>query len=123
MEWYLALKHPHMMLALLFFAVYLWRGIALLANRPEQGKALRIAPHILATLLLATGAGMVMAFGAVPGWVLAKVVLLFVLVACNTLAFQRLRGRAAAKPVFVLGLLVFAAMGWLAGAKPVIAGM
>lgn len=120
---YMALKHPHLMLALLFFAVYLWRGILLIANRPEQHKALRVAPHILATLLLATGIGMVHQFGVVPGWVYAKAVLLFVLVACNTLAFQRLRGRAAARPVFVLGLVAFLAMGWLAGAKPLIAGI
>ncbi|MEO6698946.1 MAG: SirB2 family protein [Paraperlucidibaca sp.] len=112
-------KHPHMLTALLLAIVYLWRGFYLLTGQAERpAKLLRIAPHILATLMIITGFGMVFQFGAMPGWALLKLVLLVGFIVCGSIAFQRSRGTSIAKPVFAFGLGLLLIMGWLAIAKP-----
>lgn len=112
-------KHPHTLIALLLVITYLWRGFYLLTGRAERpAMFLRIAPHILATLMIVTGFAMVSQLGAMPGWALLKLVLLVAFIVCNTFAFKRLRGTSTAKPVFVFGLGLLLITYWLAFAKP-----
>lgn len=112
-------KHPHLLTAVLLALVYLWRGFYLLTNQPERpAKLLRIAPHILATIMIVTGFGMVFQVGAMPGWALLKLVLLIGFVMCGAVAFQRARGTARGKMAFLLGLLLLLALFGLAFSKP-----
>ncbi len=113
------LKHPHMLTAALLALVYLWRGFYLLTGQAERpAKFLRIAPHILATIMLVTGFAMIYQVGAMPGWALLKLALLVAFIVCGTVAFQRSRGSSIAKPVFAVGLGLLFMMCWLAVAKP-----
>ena len=119
MNTYLMLKHPHLLTAVLLALVYLWRGFYLLTKQPERpAKLLRIAPHILATIMIITGFGMVFQVGAMPGWALLKLVLLVSFLICGGIAFQRGRGTPKAIPAFLLGLGLLLLMFGLAFAKP-----
>lgn len=119
MNTYLMLKHPHLLTAVLLLLVYLWRGFYLLTGQPERpAKLLRIAPHILATVMLVTGFAMIYQVGAMPGWALLKLVLLVGFIICGTVAFQRARGSAKSTLAFVIGLGLLLAMVGLAFAKP-----
>lgn len=103
-------KHPHMLAAALFVLLFLLRGWLLFAQAPaRQARLLRILPHVLATVLLLTGLGMVHALGIFPVWAGVKLATLVLVMICSAMAFQRAAGRRAQLAWFLAGLagLVF----------------
>lgn len=125
MNTYLAFKHPHLLMAALMAVT--WVAAAVMVSRGSSRAIptwLKVAPHALALLLIITGGGMVHAYGGLPGWVIAKFVLLVVLVLSISRALKTADKRPQAMRWLVLGLLTYVyivgvamardVLGWLA---------
>lgn len=105
------LKTLHESFAALTFASFLTRGVFML-----RGSALltlrfwRVAPHVIDTLLLATGLALawrIHQYPFVQAWLTAKVVALFIYIALGLVALRFGRSRGVRLTAFVLALLVF----------------
>ena len=109
---YLSLKMLHMSCALISILGFTLRGILKLQDSPlSEKKFLKIAPHIVDTLLLLSAIALTVTIGQYPlvnGWLTAKVIglLLYIFLGMVTLRF------AQTQPVrllaFVLAIAVFA---------------
>lgn len=106
---YVALKHLHVAAvatSVLFFVV---RGVWMLVDSPWlRARFVRIAPHVVDTVLLASAvalAATVRQYPFVHGWLTAKVIGLIAYVALGTVALRRGRTRAARAGAFVAALL------------------
>jgi uncharacterized membrane protein SirB2 len=107
---YFAIKQLHMTAALLsivFFivrAVWSVRGSAILQN-----KVVRIAPHVVDTVLLVCGVALAVMLGSagLQPWVWTKVVLLVVYIGVGTVAIKRGRTPASRGGAAVVAVAVF----------------
>ncbi|MDC7696839.1 SirB2 family protein [Vogesella indigofera] len=105
---YLVLKHAHAGLAYLSVTLFAARA-ALSYTRPAllQGKALRIAPHLIDTLLLAAGVTLAVLAGFSPHnqpWLAAKLVALLAYIALGSIGLKRLHGSPWRAVVLALAL-------------------
>lgn len=104
----MAFKHVHMLSVALVGLLFLWRSVLLLRESPAlQGRALRILPHVFALMLLLSGLAMVAEYGSLPGWVAAKLVLLFVFIAAGVVTFKRAKTRNGRMAGVLAGLLLY----------------
>ncbi len=97
MDWVALIKPLHVTLAALTGAGLLARGLlALRAGAPPRGRLARIAPHVVDTLLLASGLSMAIALGVTPAqpWFGAKMaaLLAYIVLGVITLRFARSTG-------------------------------
>jgi uncharacterized membrane protein SirB2 len=127
---YLSVKHIHMACAAVSASLFLLRGIWMLrASKRLQQRWVRIAPHVVDTLLLASAITLAVWSGQYPfaqGWLTAKLFALLGYVALGTIALKRGRSRAARGAAFIGALALFAyivaaavtkhALPWLARA-------
>jgi uncharacterized membrane protein SirB2 len=109
---YYALKHIHMTFAVLSGALFLVRGLWMLAGskRLEQ-RWVKVAPHAIDTLLLASAIGLAVWSSQYPGqspWLTAKLVALVAYIGLGTVALKRGRTRQARALAFVGALACFA---------------
>ncbi len=119
-----ALKHLHMTMAGLSILGFLLRGYWAWANPLLlRSKPVKIVPHVVDTLLLASAIGLLVVYGWNPfafGWLTAKIVLLVVYIGLGMMA---LKGRASA-PVrvgaFFAAVAVFAWIVSIAVSKTVL---
>ena len=124
---YYVLKHVHMTFAILSGALFLVRGLWMLAeSRYLQQRWVRIAPHIVDTLLLASASGLALWSSQYPGqspWLTAKLVALVAYIGLGTVALKRGRTRQARALAFVGALACFAYIVGVAVTKnPLIVG-
>ncbi len=109
MPWILKL---HITCALISISGFVVRGIWMLRDSPRlRARWVRIAPHVVDTLLLVTGLVMVFRLRLYPGqqpWLTAKLIALVVYIALGMVALKR--GRTKARRAWAWGgaLLVFA---------------
>ncbi len=103
------LKHLHMTMAVLTIAGFLLRGFwAWRAPRLLALKPVRVVPHVVDTVLLASAIALLFAYGWNPldhGWLVAKIGLLLVYIGL---------GMAALKPRFAPPVRVAAFLGAVA---------
>lgn len=109
---YYALKHIHMTFAVLSGALFLVRGLWMLAEskRLEQ-RWVKIAPHVIDTLLLGSAIGLAVWSSQYPGqspWLSAKLVALVAYIGLGTVALKRGRTRQVRALAFVGALACFA---------------
>ena len=122
---YLALKHLHTTaaaLSLLFFIIRAYWSV--IETAVLQKKAIRIAPHVIDTILLACGLAMAYTLGFNQGWIWAKLVALVLYIGVGTIAIKRgktpaTRGIAALGAVVIFFYIVGVALtrnawSWLA---------
>ena len=122
---YLALKHLHTTaaaLSLLFFIIRAYWSV--IESAVLQKKAIRIAPHVIDTILLACGLAMAYTLGFNQGWIWAKLVALVLYIGVGTIAIKRgktpaTRGIAALGAVVIFFYIVGVALtrnawSWLA---------
>ena len=108
MIWLLKLHIASALLSLLGFTtrgVWMLRGSALL-----QARWVRIAPHIIDTVLLGSGLGLVFTLHLYPNqqhWLLAKLIALVVYVLLGTVALKRGRTLGVRAGAWVAALAVF----------------
>jgi uncharacterized membrane protein SirB2 len=118
---YLGLKHFHMSCAALSGSLFLLRGVWMLrASNLLQAKWVRIAPHIVDTLLLASAIGLAIWSQQYPGqqpWLTAKVGALLGYIVLGSIALKRGRTRGQRLAAFAGALALFAYIVLLAITK------
>ncbi len=122
MSVYPLLKHLHLALALISGLGFALRGfIRIVLQRRLAHPLVRFGPHLIDTLLLASGIALwvLMAYSPLKvGWFGLKLVLVVVYIVLGILAFRETdRPRAALTYVAALG--VYVGIAWLALYKPV----
>lgn len=109
---YLAVKHLHILCAALSGGFFLLRGIWMLAGSPLlQRRWVRVAPHLIDTLLLSSALVMVFwsaQYPFVQPWLTAKVLALTLYIILGAIALKRGKSRGARIQAFAAALAVFA---------------
>lgn len=106
----LLFKHLHVSFAALSLLGFVTRGVWMWRDSPRlERRWVRIAPHVVDTLLLLSGLTMVFVFyGAYPGhWLTAKLVALAGYIVLGSVALKRGRTRRVRGVAFATALVVF----------------
>jgi uncharacterized membrane protein SirB2 len=108
---YVSIKHLHIACAALSLAFFVVRGAWMLRGSPLlQARWVRIAPHVVDTVLLGSAIALAVMIGNAPlthAWLTAKVLGLVAYVVLGTIALKRGRTRRIRAAAFVAALLVF----------------
>lgn len=123
------MKHLHILMAVMTIAIFLYQFFCILTLRPANSskpllsKPLKIATHIVYTLLVIAGIMLVMPLAqtvGVPGWVVAKIVLFIVAISATIKATRPTTTAVQAKAGMVIALIAYIAIVTLAVLKPAI---
>lgn len=121
MDTYGLLKVLHISLALVSGLGFALRGfIRVVLDRPLAHPLVRFGPHLVDTLLLASGIALWVLLGLSPiaaGWFGVKLVLIVVYIVLGIGAF-RMRSAGPAVLTYLAALAVFLAVAWLALYRP-----
>ncbi len=119
MHYYPLLKNIHIILALTSGIGFALRGfIRLVLLQPLKHKVWKIAPHIVDTLLLASGVTLWVVVGwPIFSWLGVKLLLVIAYIVLGILAFRTER-QARATSLYLLALIVFLCIAALALHKP-----
>lgn len=109
---YLTLKAIHVSCIITSYALFVLRGIWMLHGSPLLEKRwVRIVPHVVDTLLLASAVFLAIAIRQYPfvnsGWLTAKVIGLVVYIGVGTVALKRGRTRKVRITAWIAAQLVF----------------
>ena len=108
---YLAIKHLHMTCAALSGFFFFVRGIWMLLESPKlQQRWVKIAPHIIDTILLASALTMAVWSSQYPfaqNWLTAKLFALIAYILLGTVALKRGKTKTVRTAAFVAALAVF----------------
>ena len=109
----LLLKDLHVAFAYITVAGFVMRGLLSLADSPmRSAKWLRIAPHVIDTLLLAFGIALAVTLSLSPlanGWLMAKIVGLLAYIGFGVMAM-----RARSRPLKIVGFIAaIASVGYV----------
>lgn len=109
MSAYLAAKYLHVGCVVVSLAGFVLRGGLMLAGSPLlQARFLRVAPHVVDTVLLASAVWLAWFLGQYPfvhGWITAKVLGLLAYIVLGTIALKRGRTRAQRNAAFAAALI------------------
>lgn len=109
---FLVLKHLHLTCVAVSGSGFALRGFWMLSDSPLLTRRwVRIVPHAVDTLLLASAIALTVLSAQYPfvqGWLTAKVIGLLVYILCGTMALKRGNSKAARAAYFVAALLTFA---------------
>lgn len=107
---YMAFKHTHLLLVAISLSLLILRFVlSLKGSALLQSKFLKIAPHVVDTLLLLSAVALMVTLGQYPlvnPWLTEKVVGVLAYIALGVMAFK---GRTTALRVFAF----VGALGWL----------
>lgn len=108
---YLALKHFHMTCALLSGLFFLVRGCWMMAGSALlQRRWVKIAPHVIDTLLLASALALTLwssQYPFVQSWLSAKLLALLLYIALGTVALKRGKTKGMRIAAFIGALAAF----------------
>lgn len=108
------LTKAHMSLALLSVTLFFIRGLWMMADSPlRQHRLVKIAPHIIDTLLLLSAIVLVVQTRQYPwehSWLAAKIIALLVYIGIGLVALRLGRSKQIRVFAWLLALLVFAYM-------------
>ena len=108
---YLALKHLHITAVVLSFGLFALRGLWMLVDSPQrQRRWVRIVPHAIDTVLLASALGLVAILHQYPfvqGWLTAKVLGLIAYIMLGSIALKRGATKAVRATALVAASSVF----------------
>ena len=118
---YFTLKMIHISAAVLTVSGFALRGFWMLIDSPNlERRVVRIAPHIIDTVFLLSGIGLIWTL-KLPvlnqPWLLTKFVALIVYILLGTIALKRGKTRRARLMTFVLALVTFAYIAGVAMSK------
>jgi len=109
---YSLLKTVHVSCVVITFVLFSGRGVLMLQDSPLlKGRFLRIAPHVIDTLLLGSAIWMALISRQYPfaeDWLTAKVLGLVAYICAGMIALSPRRGRRARVTAWIFALLVFA---------------
>jgi len=109
---YITIKHLHMTCVGLSGFLFVFRGVWMVRASPllEQ-RWVRVLPHLLDTLLLASALGLALLSAQYPfaqNWLTAKLIGLLIYIVLGTIALKRGRTRTMRIAALVAALVVFA---------------
>lgn len=111
---YSLIKNLHLATIALSLALFILRGVWMMAASPLlQARWVRIVPHVIDTLLLASGIGLavlIQQYPLVHGWLTAKLIALILYIVLGTLALKRGKTRGQRVTAWIAALLVFGYM-------------
>jgi uncharacterized membrane protein SirB2 len=111
---YVLAKHIHVACVILSIAGFVARGGLMLAGSPLlQARLVRVAPHVVDTLLLASAvwlAWVLQQYPFVHGWLTAKVLGLLAYIALGSIALRRRQPLALAGALLAAGYVVAVAL-------------
>jgi len=111
---YTLLKTLHLTTIAITLALFLLRGIWMMADSPRlQARWVRIVPHLNDTVLLASGIALAFTLRLSPldhGWLAAKLIALVGYIVLGTVALKRGRTRGKRIAAWFAALLVFGYM-------------
>lgn len=103
-EAYAAVRMLHVACAALSIAGFALRGTWMLANSPLlRNRVMRIAPHVVDTVLLASALWLAWFLGQIPfvhAWITAKVLALLAYIVLGSISLRRARTRAVRAAAF-----------------------
>ena len=109
---YLSIKTLHILAAALTISGFMLRGFWMLSESPLlDGRFVRIAPHIVDTIFLASGVALIWILHLpvmTQPWLIAKLVALVFYVVLGAIALRRGRTKQVRIVAFVLALATFA---------------
>jgi uncharacterized membrane protein SirB2 len=109
---YEILKHVHIWAAVLTISGFVLRGLWMIRESPLlQHRLSRILPHVIDTIFLLSGIGLVVALNLPvmrSPWLIAKLAALVAYVLLGTVALKRGRTPGIRRTAFVLALVTFA---------------
>lgn len=112
MAYYFLIKYVHVTSVMLSLAGFVARGALMLAGSPLlQARFVRVAPHVVDTVLLASAiwlAWMLHQYPFVHGWLTAKVLGLLAYIVLGAVALRRGRTKAIRTGAFAAALLAAA---------------
>ncbi|MGK2952579.1 MAG: SirB2 family protein [Thiobacillus sp.] len=115
---YLLVKNLHLATIVLTLALFVLRGVWMVADSPRlQARWVRIVPHINDTLLLASGLGlavMIQQYPLMHGWLTAKFFALILYIVLGTIALKRGKTKTQRIAAWIAALLVFGYMAAVA---------
>jgi uncharacterized membrane protein SirB2 len=115
---YTLLKTLHLATIAITLALFILRGIWMMAESPRlRARWVRIVPHLNDTLLLASGIALAFTLGLSPldhSWLAAKLVALLVYIGLGTVALKRGETRGQRIAAWIAALLVFGYMAAVA---------
>ncbi len=118
MSAYALIKAVHVAAVALSLAGFAARGALMLAGSPVlEARLVRIVPHVVDTVLLASAAWLAWSLGQYPfvhAWLTAKVLALLAYIACGTMALRGGRTRRARAAWFAAALASAAYIVWVA---------
>ena len=118
---YVAIKYVHIASAALSGSLFLLRGIWMMRKSTMlQHRVVKILPHVVDTILLASALIMVFWSGQYPfvqNWLTAKVLALIAYITIGTIALKRGGTKPQRVSAFFAALLVFAYIGLVAMTK------
>ncbi len=124
MEFYPAIKHLHMTLAMISLLGFLLRGFWMIKESPMlQLKPVKILPHIVDTFLLASAIVLVVITGFYPWvamWVSVKIILLVAYIIIGTIALKRGKTKTIRVIAFIVSILIFLSIYGIAFHKPML---
>ncbi len=108
---YMGLKHLHMLCAVLSILGFIIRGGMRLADSPMlQKKWLKIAPHIIDTVLLLSAIGLISTLHLNPftqGWLIAKIIGLLLYIGLGLVVMRFASTRAIRATAYIAAIVVF----------------
>lgn len=108
---YSALKHFHLTTVTLSFCLFVLRGAWMLADSPHlQRRWVRIAPHVIDAVLLASAVGLAVTLHQYPfvhGWLTAKVLGLILYIILGGIALKRGATKTIRVAAWITALVVF----------------
>lgn len=108
---YTSLKALHVTCVVLTYSLFFTRGILMLVDSSAlQTRWVRVAPHIIDTVLLGAAIGMLVIVQLNPlyaPWLIAKIIGLLLYIGIGTVALKRGRTRSVRISAWVLAQLVF----------------
>jgi len=111
---YATLKSLHLTTIALSLALFVLRGLWMIAESPRlQARWARIVPHLNDTVLLVSGISLAYTLGLSPlehGWLAAKIVALLAYIMLGTMALKRGKTRGQRIAAWIAALLVFGYM-------------
>ena len=112
------LKTTHILLALISISGFLLRGLIVTSGRTlPRNPWTRVAPHLVDTLLLASGIGLMASTAQYPDqhpWLAYKLGLLLAYIGLGFVVLRFARSTPQRVGALILALLCFGTMAWLA---------
>lgn len=105
---YLTIKYLHIAaaaLSILFFALRAYWSVA--GSATLQARFVRIAPHVIDTVLLACGILLALVIGPTQPWILAKLVGVILYIGVGTLAIKRGKTPGKRAVAAIIAALIF----------------